>query len=55
MARNPIPLIIPCHRVLASGRRMGGFSAYGGAVTKERLLALEGVQLGNGTPLLPGL
>jgi methylated-DNA-[protein]-cysteine S-methyltransferase len=55
MGHNPVPIIIPCHRVLASGRKIGGFSAFGGAITKERLLALEGVHLGDGTPLLPGL
>ena len=55
MGHNPVPVIIPCHRVLAAGRKIGGFSALGGALTKERLLALEGVHLGNGTPLLPGL
>ncbi len=55
MGRNPIPIIIPCHRVLASGGKVGGFSAFGGAVTKTRLLALEGVHLDTGTPLLPGL
>lgn len=55
MGRNPVPIIIPCHRVLASGQKVGGFSAFGGAATKERLLAMEGVHLGEGTPLLPGL
>ena len=55
MGHNPVPIVIPCHRVLASGRKIGGFSAFGGALTKERLLALEGVHLGAGTPLLPGL
>jgi methylated-DNA-[protein]-cysteine S-methyltransferase len=55
MGRNPIPIIIPCHRVLASGGKSGGFSAFGGVLTKERLLALEGVYLGGGTPMLPGL
>lgn len=55
MGRNPIPVIIPCHRVLASGGKPGGFSAFGGAVTKQRLLALEGVHLDGGAPLLPGL
>jgi methylated-DNA-[protein]-cysteine S-methyltransferase len=55
MGRNPIPLIVPCHRVLASGHGIGGFSAFGGAVTKTRLLALEGVHLGDGTPPIPGL
>ena len=44
MGRNPVPIIIPCHRVLASGGRIGGFSAPGGATTKERLLELEGVK-----------
>lgn len=55
MGRNPIPVIIPCHRVLASGGKPGGFSAFGGAVTKQRLLALEGIHLDGGAPLLPGL
>jgi len=54
LARNPIPIIIPCHRILAKGHRIGGFSAYGGRLTKERLLALEGVQLEEAPPLLPG-
>lgn len=53
MGRNPWPVIVPCHRVLASGGKMGGFSAPGGTTTKERLLALEGVAVGD--PLLPGL
>ena len=47
LARNPFPIIVPCHRVLAAGNKPGGFSAYGGAVTKARLLALEGVTLLN--------
>ena len=46
LGRNPVPIVVPCHRVLASGGKVGGFSAFGGAATKERLLALEGVQLG---------
>jgi methylated-DNA-[protein]-cysteine S-methyltransferase len=45
MARNPVPLIIPCHRVTAAGGRIGGFSAPGGSVSKARMLELEGVQL----------
>jgi methylated-DNA-[protein]-cysteine S-methyltransferase len=40
---NPWLLIVPCHRVLAAGGRLGGFSAPGGVATKQRLLALEGV------------
>ena len=53
LSRNPIPIIIPCHRVVASGGKLGGFSAYGGTLTKERLLVLEGV--GADAPRLPGL
>lgn len=45
MARNPFPIVVPCHRVLAFGGRPGGFSAYGETTAKARLLALEGVQL----------
>ena len=47
MARNPIPLIIPCHRVLAAGGKIGGFSAPGGAAAKIWMLGLEGVQVGS--------
>lgn len=43
--RNPIPIIVPCHRVLASGGREGGFSGGQGLPTKRKLLALEGVVL----------
>jgi methylated-DNA-[protein]-cysteine S-methyltransferase len=43
-ARNPIPIIIPCHRVLASGARIGGYSSPGGTDTKRFLLQLEGVR-----------
>ena len=45
MAKNPIPLIIPCHRVLAAGNKVGGFSAPGGAHSKLKMLALEGIDL----------
>jgi methylated-DNA-[protein]-cysteine S-methyltransferase len=55
MGRNPIPIVIPCHRVLAAGGKLGGFSAYGGTATKQKLLALEGVHLDGGSPRLPGL
>src|SRR5713101_9582799 len=39
--KNPIPIVIPCHRVLAKGG-LGGYSGEGGLATKQRLLALEG-------------
>lgn len=42
MARNRVPLVIPCHRVLASGGRLGGYSGPGGLDTKRWLLTLEG-------------
>ena len=45
MAKNPVALIIPCHRVLAAGGKVGGFSAPGGSAAKLRMLALEGVDL----------
>lgn len=41
MANNEVPIIIPCHRVLASGGRIGGFSAPQGIDLKRRLLELE--------------
>jgi methylated-DNA-[protein]-cysteine S-methyltransferase len=44
MAKNPLPLIVPCHRVLAAGGRIGGFTAPGGLGSKRHLLWLEGVQ-----------
>src|SRR5579859_3471795 len=43
--RNPIPIIIPCHRVLASNGKMGGYSGLGDIDTKQFLLRLEGVLL----------
>ena len=52
MARNPVPLIIPCHRVLAAGGKLGGFSAPGSVETKQHMLALEGVFIGNQPRLL---
>lgn len=45
MGRNPFPPIVPCHRVLAAGRKVGGFSARGGRRTKLRMLETEGVYL----------
>src|SRR5215467_6201430 len=42
---NPIPIIVPCHRVLGSGGKEGGFSGGKGLPTKRQLLALEGVVL----------
>lgn len=41
MAHNPIPLVIPCHRVVASNGTLGGFSSPGGLSLKERMLGME--------------
>jgi O-6-methylguanine DNA methyltransferase len=41
LARNPHLIVVPCHRVLAAGGKLGGFSAAGGVVTKRRLLEIE--------------
>jgi len=45
MARNPLPLIVPCHRVVRSDGSVGGFSSPRGVEQKRRLLRLEGVTL----------
>jgi methylated-DNA-[protein]-cysteine S-methyltransferase len=44
MSRNPVPIVVPCHRVVASGGRIGGYGL-SGVQTKRYLLALEGVEL----------
>ena len=51
MGSNPFPIIVPCHRVLGSDGRMGGFSANGGIVTKARLLSIERARIDD-APLL---
>jgi methylated-DNA-[protein]-cysteine S-methyltransferase len=54
LGRNRVPVVIPCHRVLAAGGRTGGFSAPGGVATKLRLLAIEGVVVGEQPSLFDG-
>jgi methylated-DNA-[protein]-cysteine S-methyltransferase len=49
LGQNPFPIIVPCHRVLAVGGKMGGFSARGGVRTKLRLLSIEGAEPGGPT------
>ncbi len=51
LGRNPCPIVVPCHRVLAAGGTPGGFSANGGVVTKLKRLAIEGAIV-NHTPSL---
>jgi methylated-DNA-[protein]-cysteine S-methyltransferase len=45
LGQNPVPIIVPCHRVMAAGRKTGGFSAPGGVQTKLKLLSIEGARL----------
>jgi methylated-DNA-[protein]-cysteine S-methyltransferase len=42
LGRNPFPIVVPCHRVVAADGALRGFSAPGGVATKRRMLALEG-------------
>jgi len=42
MGNNPYPLVVPCHRVLAAGGKLGGFSATGGVEVKRKILVIEG-------------
>jgi methylated-DNA-[protein]-cysteine S-methyltransferase len=44
LGHNPVPLIVPCHRVLGAGNKLVGFSAAGGVITKLRLLDIEGAE-----------
>ena len=49
-ARNPIPILIPCHRVVSAAGRIGGYSAPGGLDVKRFLLELEGIAPGRLPP-----
>jgi methylated-DNA-[protein]-cysteine S-methyltransferase len=51
LGRNPCPIVVPCHRVLAAGQKPGGFSGNGGVVTKLKMLAIEAAVV-NHTPSL---
>ncbi len=54
LGRNPWPILVPCHRIVAADGRMGGFSAHGGRATKLRLLELEGALKPEALPLFGG-
>ncbi|HYN98733.1 MAG TPA: methylated-DNA--[protein]-cysteine S-methyltransferase [Actinomycetota bacterium] len=45
LRRNPLAILVPCHRVVAAGGKLGGFSAAGGPCTKTRMLGIEGVRV----------
>jgi methylated-DNA-[protein]-cysteine S-methyltransferase len=55
LGRNPFPIIVPCHRVLAAGGKTGGFSATGGVETKFRMLAIERAKTDNPPSLFDDL
>jgi len=55
MGKNPIAILMPCHRVLGADGKMGGFSANGGVATKRRILEIEGAAALGAGPLFAGL
>jgi methylated-DNA-[protein]-cysteine S-methyltransferase len=56
LGRNPVPILVPCHRILAGGGGTGGFSAPGGVATKFRILEVERARLpGEGAGLFEAL
>ena len=55
LSRNPFAPIVPCHRVVAAGGQLGGYSAPGGVATKRRLLELEGAAIVATVPIQQGL
>ena len=55
LGHNPFPLVVPCHRVLAAGGKVGGFSANGGIATKLRLLSIEGARTSSAPTLFENL
>jgi methylated-DNA-[protein]-cysteine S-methyltransferase len=52
LGRNPVPIIVPCHRVLGAGGKLVGFSAPGGVATKLRILGIEGAAAPDGQTAL---
>jgi methylated-DNA-[protein]-cysteine S-methyltransferase len=55
LGRNPVAIIVPCHRVLGADGKMGGFSANGGVATKRRILEIEGARAVGAGPLFDRL
>jgi methylated-DNA-[protein]-cysteine S-methyltransferase len=54
LGQNPFPIVVPCHRVVAAGGKLGGFSARGGLKTKVRLLSIEIASLSGSDEQHPG-
>jgi methylated-DNA-[protein]-cysteine S-methyltransferase len=53
LGANPVTIVIPCHRIMAAGGKIGGFSAHGGITTKRKLLAMENASFGTPDPDQP--
>lgn len=51
MGQNPVPIVVPCHRVVAAGGKSGGFSAPGGSRTKLKMLMIERAKFGSAPDL----
>jgi methylated-DNA-[protein]-cysteine S-methyltransferase len=54
LGRNPFPIVVPCHRVLAAAGKAGGFSASGGLTTKLRMLTIERARTSEAPTLFDG-
>ena len=55
LGRNPLPIIVPCHRIVGADGRLTGFSAGGGVETKLKMLEIEGARLGGDPGLFDSL
>ncbi len=55
LGRNPLPIVVPCHRIIGANGRLTGFSAPGGIETKRRLLEIEGAGLAQPSTLFGAL
>lgn len=55
LGRNPLPILVPCHRIIGADGKLTGFSAAGGVATKLRMLEIEGARLGSAPTLFDDL
>ena len=55
LGQNPIPIIVPCHRVIGANQKLVGFSAPGGVDTKLKMLLIEGARFGDTPGLFDGI
>ncbi len=55
LGRNPLPIIVPCHRIMGADGRLVGFSARGGVALKLQMLTIEGAPVGGGAGLFDDL